>query len=192
MAALLRDQAAELEAKPAKVKQPSKTLAGLRGLPQRYAVPLCIGAAVVATSAGITMCSPRHNEQQVAAMAKQDVMSEVVPALNAELANNRAQATNTVSPEPLSVYGLELTEDAKSAIGWTGPPGNLVLNVKRAEIVAAQVKILSAKFKLLDLRLTSVSPTDLRVTTNIAEGFPLFAPPATQAPAAATTATSAP
>jgi hypothetical protein len=193
MAALLQEQAAQLEQPKRKAKQPSKTMASVSGFPKRYAVHLCIAAAVVATTVGISQCSPRLSEQEVASIAKQNVMSEVVPALNNGLANNRAEATTVVIPDPLSVYGLELSENAKTAIGWTGQPGSLVLNAARAEYVAKQVRVLSATVRLLDLRLTSAGPTDLRVTTNVAEGFPLFNPPATQAPAAApTTATSAP
>lgn len=174
-------------------KRASQTLATVRAWPKRYAVSLCIASATLVTTVGIVHGTPRHSEKQVATMAANQVLGQVSPEMDAKWADMRAEATNTVETAPLSVYGLDLTEDAKTAIGWVGTPGNLKLNEERAEYVAKQVRVLSAKEKLLDLRLTSKTPTDLRVHTNVAEGFSLFSPPATQAPPpAAATATSAP
>jgi hypothetical protein len=194
MSALLQEQATQLEQRtdPRAKRSPSKLSAKFKDVPKRYAVPLCVAGAMVVTYVGIAYGTPRHDEATVAALAADFATNAAVGEQDARWAEMRAEATSTVEPEPLSVYGLELDENAKTAIGWVGTPGNLRLNVERAEYVAKQVRVLSAKFRLLDLRMSSLSPTELRVHTNVAEGFPLFKPPAVEAPAAPTTATSAP
>lgn len=188
------EQWAERIAASKPAAEPASTPTGWRTLPKRHAVPLCIAAATLATTVGIMRGTPRLNERQVAAMASNQAVATVAPYVDTQLANNRADATTVVKSESFAAYGLELSQDAKTAIGYVGQGANVSLNEKRAEYVAAQVKVLSASVKLLDLRLTSTGPNDLKVHTNVAVGFPLFDPPPTRAPdaAPATTATSAP
>lgn len=164
----------------------------VRQFPKRHVVPIVIAVGTLATVVGITQCSPRLSEEQVADRASMIATDNAVSEQDQRWAEMRAEATTVVEPDPLSVYGLELDENAKTAIGWVGTPGNLRLNPVRAEYVAKQVRVLAASVRLLDLRMTSLSPTELRVHTNVGEGYPLFRPPATQAPAAPTTVTSAP
>ncbi len=181
----------QLQDRPA-AKPKRQMPASVRQFPKRHVVPIVIAVGTLATVVGISQCSPRLSEEQVAAAARQDTLAAVVPYVDSKI---QQVPTVSVMPEPLAVYGLELSENAKTAIGWRRDPQSgavLGMNTERSEYVAKQVRVLSATHKLLDLRLTSVSPTDLRVTTNIAEGFPLFLAPSVEATAAPTTVTSAP
>ncbi len=194
---LERNQALMLELlekqQPRQAKRtPSHLATKERQWPKRYAVPLVIASGVLVSVVVIQRGTPQLSETQVASLAAGAATDSALAEQERRWAEMRAEATTVVQPEPLSVYGLELTEDAKTAIGWVGQPGNLRLNAARAEVVAKQVRVLSASVRLLDLRLTSKGPTDLRVHTNVAEGFAWFLPPSAQAPAPASTVTSAP
>lgn len=166
---------------------------GWRSLPKRHAVPLCIAAATLVTTVGIMRGTPRHSETQIAAMAKNGAVAEVMPDVDARLAQYRADATQVVVPDPFAAYGRELTEDAKTAIGYDPTTGGKTLQPARAQYVANQVRdaLATRHMSLDEMRLTSTGPTKLSVHNISTEGYLLFKAPATRAPDSMTTTTAA-
>lgn len=183
--------AARIEAAKSPSKPSSKLVADIRNLPKRHAVGLCIAAATLVTTVGIMRGTPRHSESEIASMAANNAVGVVAPYVSSQIAANDAKATQVVVPDPFAAYGLELTEDAKTAIGYDPTTGGKSLQPARAQYVANQVRSNLATMQLSQMRLTSTGPTDLRVHNNPAEGYPLFKPPASRAPDSMTTTTAA-
>jgi hypothetical protein len=147
---------------PAPKRQRLKASGWLDKLPLRYQL---IGAGVVVFGATVVFARlfvHPVDEEAIAAAATQ----AAVEATRGEVAAARAEATQVAVPTPFSWAKCPMTFEAMGLIGGDPNTGGKTINPDRAAPLEQQAQALLVAFTLPDLRLVSLSKSQLQVVAD--------------------------
>lgn len=147
---------------PAPKRQRLKASGWLDKLPLRYQL---IGGGFLifgATVAFARLFVHPVDEAAIAAAATQ----AAVEATRAEVGAARAEATQVAVPTPFSWAKCPMTNEAMGLIGGDPNTGGKTINPERAAPLEQQAQALLVAFRLPDLRLVSVTKSQLQVVAD--------------------------